>query len=51
MAAIFADAAVFGFKGLSKESSSLIYDQKSMPLATETWDNLRLQVFYNRLLG
>jgi hypothetical protein len=45
MAAIFADAAVFGFKGLSKGSISSVYDEKSIPLATELWDNLRSQVF------
>lgn len=46
MAAIFADAAVFGFKGLSKGTTTLsVYEEKSMPVATETWDNLRPQVF------
>jgi hypothetical protein len=44
MAAIFADAAVFGFKALSKESTPSSYDEKSVPIATESWNNMRTQV-------
>ncbi|PSN51574.1 hypothetical protein C0J52_17890 [Blattella germanica] len=42
MAAIFADAAVFGYKALSKESSSLSYDEKST-LSPELWSDLKPQ--------
>lgn len=38
MAAIFADAVVFGYKALSKESSPSSYDELSLPLAAEAWD-------------
>jgi hypothetical protein len=44
MAAIFADAAVFGFKALSKECSPSSHDDKSVPAAAETWNNMRAQV-------
>jgi hypothetical protein len=44
MAAIFADAVVFGYKALSKESSPSSYDNQSVTLAAEAWDNWRPQV-------
>jgi len=44
MAAIFADAVVFGYKALSKESSPSSYDEQSVPLAAEAWDYWRPQV-------
>lgn len=44
MAAIFADAVVFGYKALSKESSPSSYNERSVPLATEAWDYWRPQV-------
>jgi hypothetical protein len=43
MAAIFADAVVFGYKALSKESSPS-YDEQSVPLAAKAWDYWRPQV-------
>jgi hypothetical protein len=43
MAAIFADAVVFGYKALSKESSPS-YDEQSVPLAVKAWDYWRPQV-------
>jgi hypothetical protein len=45
MAAIFADAAVFGFKALSKESTPSSYDEKSVPIAAEAWNDMRAQVW------
>jgi hypothetical protein len=44
MAAIFADAVVFGYKALSKESSPMSYDEESVHLAAEARDNWRPQV-------
>jgi len=44
MAAIFADAVVFGYKALSKESCPSSYDEQSVPLAAEAWDYWRPQV-------
>jgi hypothetical protein len=44
MAAIFADAAVFGFKALSKECTPSSYDDKSVSTAAESWNNMRVQV-------
>jgi hypothetical protein len=44
MAAIFADAAVFGYKAFSKVSSSPSYDERSVHLAAEAWHNWRPQV-------
>ncbi|KAJ4447227.1 hypothetical protein ANN_09230 [Periplaneta americana] len=43
MAAIFADAAVFGYKALSKESASSSYDEKTISITAEPWNNLRPQ--------
>lgn len=43
MAAIFADAAVFGFKALSKECTPSSYDDKSVPTAAEAWNNMKAQ--------
>ena len=44
MAAIFADAVVFGYKALSKESSPSSYNEQSVPLAAEASDYWRPQV-------
>jgi hypothetical protein len=44
MAAIFADAVVFGYKALSKESSPSSCDEESVHLAAEAWDSWRPQV-------
>jgi hypothetical protein len=46
MAAIFADAVVFGYKALSKESSpsSSSYNEQSVPLGAKAWDCWRPQV-------
>lgn len=44
MAAIFADAVVFGYKALSRESSPSSYDEQSVPLAAEAWNYWRPEV-------
>jgi hypothetical protein len=44
MAAIFADAVVFGYKALSRESSPSSYDEQSIPLAAKVRDYWRPQV-------
>jgi len=44
MAAIFADAVVFGYKALSKESSPSSYDEQSVRFAAEAWDYWKPQV-------